>query len=232
MMHQILDFIRDHAMWAGPIMGLLAFAESLAFVGLFFPTTPLLLAVGGLIQQGTLDFWPIALCSIPGAAAGDAVSYWAGRVLGDRLSQMWPFRTRPHLLAKGELFFIKHGAVSIALCRFLGPLRAIVPLTAGMLHMPHRTFQIANVLSAIVWVPLMLVPGAVTMWVIEISRKSDKPLARLVLVSVLVVAACAAFVYFRRRRGGEKVDAAADAAATIAELEAYREKKRAQGGGR
>ena len=217
-------------MWAGPIMGLLAFGESLAFVGLFFPTTALLFAVGGLIQQGTLDFWPIVLCSIVGAAAGDAVSYWMGRTLGDRLSQMWPFRNRPHLLARGELFFIKHGTLSIALCRFLGPLRAIVPLTAGMLHMPHRAFQIANVLSAIVWVPVMLAPAAVTMWVLEISRKSDKPLAKIILVSVLAIAAAGCFFYLRRRNGREKVDPAAAAAATIAELEAYREKKRAAGG--
>jgi LPXTG-motif cell wall-anchored protein len=228
MLHSLHEFIRDHAMWAGPIMGLLSFAESLAFVGLFFPTTLLLVTVGGLIQNGTLDFWPIAVCAIIGAAAGDAVSYWMGRTLGDRLSQMWPFRTRPHLLAKGELFFIKHGAISIALCRFLGPLRAIVPLTAGMLHMPHRPFQIANVLSAIVWVPVMLAPAAVTMWVIEISRKSDKPLPKIILVGLLLIAGAAFFVLMRRRRG-EKVDPAVAAAATIAELEAYREKKRASG---
>lgn len=230
MLHHVLEFIRDHAAWAGPIMGVLTFLESLAFVGLFFPTTILLITVGGLIQNGTLEFWPIVVCSVIGAAAGDAVSYWMGRTLGDRLAQMWPFRSRPHLLAKGELFFMKHGAISIALCRFLGPLRAIVPITAGMLHMPHRTFQIANILSGIIWVPVMLAPAAVTMWVMEIARKSDKPLPKIILVSVLLLAAGAFFAFMRKRSQREKVDPAVAAAATIAELEAYREKRRASGG--
>jgi membrane protein DedA with SNARE-associated domain len=62
-------------------------------------------------------------------------------------------------LARARLFFRKYGVASIYLCRFMGPVRAFVPLIAGVTAMPHRRFQIANVGSALVWVPVMLAPG-------------------------------------------------------------------------
>jgi membrane protein DedA with SNARE-associated domain len=43
--------------------------------------------------------------------------------------------------------------------RFFGPIRAIVPLVAGLLHMPPHRFYIANVLSALIWAPAYLLPG-------------------------------------------------------------------------
>lgn len=45
------------------------------------------------------------------------------------------------------------------LARFIGPLRAVVPTTAGMMAMPHRKFQAFNVLSAVIWAPLLMSPG-------------------------------------------------------------------------
>ncbi|OYY82354.1 MAG: DedA family protein, partial [Rhizobiales bacterium 35-66-30] len=41
-----------------------------------------------------------------------------------------------------------------------GPARAVVPLIAGILAMPQIPFQVANVLSALVWAFVMLAPGA------------------------------------------------------------------------
>ncbi len=40
--------------------------------------------------------------------------------------------------------------------RFFGPVRATVPLVAGMMGMHRRRFQIANILSAIIWAPVVL----------------------------------------------------------------------------
>lgn len=43
--------------------------------------------------------------------------------------------------------------------RFLGPVRSTVPVVAGVVKMPHGPFQIANILSALLWVPALLLPG-------------------------------------------------------------------------
>jgi membrane protein DedA with SNARE-associated domain len=63
------------------------------------------------------------------------------------------------MVARARLFFRRFGFASIFLGRFLGPVRATVPLVAGVLRMDHRLFQLANIGSAILWVPLLFAPG-------------------------------------------------------------------------
>lgn len=52
------------------------------------------------------------------------------------------------------------GAGGIAIGRFIGPARAVVPLIAGVFGVKRLPFQIANVTSALAWAFLMLAPGA------------------------------------------------------------------------
>ena len=47
----------------------------------------------------------------------------------------------------------------VFLGRFFGPLRAVVPLVAGICGMAQIPFQAANVTSALVWATLILAPG-------------------------------------------------------------------------
>jgi len=156
---QVTQFIADNQAWAGPILFLLAFGESMAVVGLFVPCTALMLATGAMVGGGLLHPVPVILWSIAGAVLGDAVSYWLGQKLGPNARNVWPFSRDRAMIAKGRLFFRRWGTASIFLGRFLGPLRAVVPLIAGIMRMRPVRFQIANVLSAIVWVPAMLAPG-------------------------------------------------------------------------
>ena len=62
-------------------------------------------------------------------------------------------------LKRGIHFFAKYGEASVFIGRFFGPLRAIVPLTAGMMNMPTGRFYIANILSAFVWAPALIYFG-------------------------------------------------------------------------
>jgi len=158
---QILDFIRQNAGWGGPILGVLAFGESLAVFSFFFPATVVLIGSGALVEAGILDFWAVLAWAIPGAILGDAVSYWVGGHFRERVPGLWPFRSRPALLLNGYRFFARFGWLAVFIGRFSGPLRAVVPLVAGMLAMPAGRFQAANIASAIIWVPLLLLPGAV-----------------------------------------------------------------------
>ena len=155
----VADFIARHGIWAGPIVGVLAFGESLAIVGVLIPATTLMLAVGGLIGAGLVDVVPVALGTIVGAVIGDWVSYELGRRIGHRAYYRWPLNRNKLAVAKTRLFFRRYGFVSILFGRFLGPIRATVPLVAGIMGMEQRAFQIANVLSAILWVPTLLLPG-------------------------------------------------------------------------
>ncbi len=155
-----LAFIREHEGWAAPIVFALAFGESLAFVALLLPATVILFGVGGLIGASGLSFWPLALAAAGGAALGDWVSYWLGYHYKAQIARMWPLSRHPTLLPRGEAFFARWGTAGVFLGRFFGPLRAAVPLVAGACRMNQVPFQIANILSAIVWGFGILAPGA------------------------------------------------------------------------
>jgi len=157
---QVVDFIASSQGWAGPLIALLAFAESMAVVGLIVPFTAMIVASGALLASGVLDPWVVLPWGIGGAVLGDAVSYWIGRYLGHRVHHMWPFKNDPEMLAQGHRFFVRWGVLSVCLGRFFGPLRAVVPLVAGVMEMPQARFQVANVVSAIVWLPALMLPGA------------------------------------------------------------------------
>ncbi|WP_428683377.1 DedA family protein [Sphingopyxis sp.] len=152
-------FIAQHGLWAGPIVGVLAFGESLAIVGLFIPATALMIAVGGLVGAGIVDPWWIIGWAIVGAAIGDWISFAIGRRIGPSAYRRWPLKNHRPMVARARLFFRRFGFLSIFAGRFLGPIRATIPLVAGVMEMDHRRFQIANVTSAVLWVPAMFAPG-------------------------------------------------------------------------
>lgn len=156
----LLDFVREHGEYAAPIVLVLAFGESLAFVSLLLPATFILVGVGALIGASGIDFWPIYLAAAIGAALGDWLSYWLGFHYHAQIARMWPLSRNPELLPKGHIFFERWGWPGVFIGRFFGPLRAVVPLVAGACEMPRVPFQIANWASAFVWAGVILAPGA------------------------------------------------------------------------
>lgn len=156
-----MAFISANRLWAGPVIFLMAFAESLAFLSLLVPFTAMMVAAGTLIGAGKLDAWIVLPWGIAGAIAGDAVSFWIGRYLGPKVAHVWPFKHHPEALENGHRFFVRWGVLSVFIGRFFGPLRAVIPIVAGIMAMPQTRFQIANVASAIVWLPVLMAPGAV-----------------------------------------------------------------------
>jgi membrane protein DedA with SNARE-associated domain len=154
-----LAFISAHASWAFAVMSVTAFGESFVFLSLLFPGSSVLIAAGTLMATGTLPYFPVLAGAVLGATFGDAVSYWIGRRFGPALARMWPFTRSPELLPRGIRFFAKYGGVSVFIGRFFGPLRAVIPLAAGIMQMPSGRFWIANVTSALVWAPVLILVG-------------------------------------------------------------------------
>lgn len=158
---EVADFVRTHQMWAAPIMFALAFGESLAFISLLIPAWSFLVAIGALIGPSGISFWPVWIAGSLGAACGDWLSYWIGFKLENKVYHMWPLSRHPDLIPKGEAFVQKWGVLGIFIGRFSGPLRASVPLVAGIFRMPYWRFQFANFTSAFVWAGALLLLGDV-----------------------------------------------------------------------
>jgi membrane protein DedA with SNARE-associated domain len=159
LLSQLALTMKTHQVWAGPIVGLIAFGESLVIVGLIIPATAVMLIIGGLVGSGVIGPVPVVVGAVIGAILGDIASYVLGRWLGPSVVYRKPLRRYRHAIARTRLFFRKYGFAAVLIGRFLGPVRSTVPLVAGMMAMNQTRFQLANVLSAIVWAPLMLAPG-------------------------------------------------------------------------
>jgi membrane protein DedA with SNARE-associated domain len=154
-----LDLISANSSWAFPVMFITAFGESFAFVSLLFPGTSILVVAGTLMSAGSLPYWPVLAGAVAGAVLGDSVSFWLGHRYGSGIGRLWPLTRNPDLLSSGIRFFEKHGGKSVFVGRFFGPIRAVIPLAAGIMRMPRGRFWIANVTSAIVWAPMLLLVG-------------------------------------------------------------------------
>ena len=140
----LVDFIGGHPLLAILVVFLVAAGEAIFLVGLFMPSTLVLVGVGTLIGMRQLPFWPILIASSLGATAGNSLSYWIGHIYTDRLRTVWPFSRYRALVDYGEQFFLRHGGKSIFVSRFLPGVKAVVPIIAGMLGMGVVRFTVIN----------------------------------------------------------------------------------------
>ncbi len=178
---QLIDVIGTHPQLAFWVVFAVATGEALLVVGLFVPSTAVLLGAGALVGMGRLAFAPVFIATLAGAIVGDAASYWVGRTWKGRLREVWPFSRFGGLFARSEDFFIAHGAKSVFLGRFVPGIKAMVPGIAGMSGMNPLRFTVVNIVSAVAWSIVHLVPA------VMLGRGID--VARLVSPRVLELAA-------------------------------------------
>jgi len=191
LLRDLLTWVAANPGWAYLGVFLVALTESLAIVGLVVPGAVMMVGTGALIAAGALDFWPACLWAITGAVIGDGLNYWLGRHYRERLTSLWPFTRYPDSLANGVRFFQQYGGKSVAFGRFVGPIRAVIPLVAGMMGMTTGRFLVANILSAIAWAPAYLLPGIVFGASLELATEAAFRLVLLLLALVVTVWAVA-----------------------------------------
>ena len=170
---QISLFIEANQAWAGLVVFLLTLGESMIVIGIMIPATALLLFTGGLVGAGTLPVAPILIWGILGAIVGDAVSFWLGRWIGPTILRWQILKRHRSTVARARLFFYRYGFLSIFFGRFLGPIRSTIPTVAGVMGMGQWRFQLANSLSAIIWVPMMLLPGFLAAKSVEAAQTAN-----------------------------------------------------------
>lgn len=158
----IVTFVRDHEEWTPVVVFLVAFGESFAFLSLIVPGTAILAGVAALLAASGIEMHVVApaiLAAGLGGSLGYAISFWLGRYFKDSVPNIWPFSSRPHLITQGEQFFEKYGAFGVFFGHFFGPVRAVIPVVAGMFRMRELPFQIANILSAFIWAAGIIAPA-------------------------------------------------------------------------
>lgn len=138
---------------------LVALVEAVAVIGVIVPAVPLLFVLCVLAAHADVSLPSLFLAGIAGAMLGDGISYALGKGFKQRIHRVWPFSRYPDWLQRSEDFVERHGGKGIIFGRFIGPLRAFVPMAAGIFRMKPLYFLWMNFLSALVWAPFHLLPG-------------------------------------------------------------------------
>jgi membrane protein DedA with SNARE-associated domain len=147
----VTHFVVAHQAVAPVVAMLLAVAETTAFLSLLVPSTALLMAVGAAVSTGAMPFMPIWFGAAVGSILGSTFSWWLGRRYGAHVLTLWPMRNNPASVERGREVFAQWGAMAVLIGHFVGPLRAVVFLIAGMSHMSFLRFQAVNIVGAVAW---------------------------------------------------------------------------------
>ena len=115
--------------------------------------TMVLLASFYAATDGSLQLPVIIGCAAFGAIMGDNIGYYVGKTGGRKLVERYGrfFFIKTEHLEKAEKFFIRHGAKTVFLGRFVSVLRIWSAFLAGMNRMHWRTFLFYNGLGGMIW---------------------------------------------------------------------------------
>lgn len=157
----IEDVAQALGAWTYALVGLMAFLETGAFVGLVVPGETVVIAGGVIAGQGEIQLIPLIGLVWGCAVLGDTASFFIGRRLGRRFLE----RHGPKVgitderLKQVEAYFDRHGGKTILIGRFIGLVRAIAPFIAGSSGLAFRRFIPYSVVGAGLWSTLFCVLG-------------------------------------------------------------------------
>lgn len=148
--------------WLALAIFVVACLECLAVAGILIPGTLVLFSLAVLAGNGALELWQTLLLAYCGGLLGDAISYGLGRRFHQGIRRLPVLRDHPEWLNSAENHFRRHGVASLLVGRYIGPLRPMLPLVAGMLDMPAVRFALVSLLAAAGWAVAYMLPGWAT----------------------------------------------------------------------
>ena len=155
----LIAFVSAHAGLAYLTLFLAALLEAVPVVGSVIPGSTIILALSALVPGGELQLVPVLAAAVAGAVLGDGTAFWIGHRSQREILTTWPMANYPHLVAQSEAFFQRWGALAVFFARFLAPIRAFVPITAGALDMAPLRFYAINIPAIVLWALAHVLPG-------------------------------------------------------------------------
>jgi membrane-associated protein len=188
--------------WLYLVLFVVVFCETGLVATPFLPGDSLLFAVGALasIEGSPIDVSLMMLLLTVAAIAGDAANYAIGRYLGPKVftsEKSWLFR-RDHLLRTQE-FYVRYGAKTIVLARFVPIVRTFAPFVAGIGKMDYRRFALWNVSGGIGWVVSLTLAGYFFGQIPLVKNNFETVILAIVAISVMPIVV----EWLRTRRAAE-----------------------------
>ena len=209
----LIAFVSAHAWLAYLTLFLAALLEAVPIVGAVIPGSTIIFALSALVPGGELQLGWVLLAAIAGALLGDGSAFLLGYREQREILKTWPLSNYPRLVSQSEAFFNRWGTLAVFFARFVPPIRAFVPITAGALGMTPPMFYAVNIPAVLLWAPAHVLPGVLAVSALhryggfaphEGIAKHYWILA--VIVGALIIALASWAI--RRRRGGEAIEPA------------------------
>jgi membrane protein DedA with SNARE-associated domain/membrane-associated phospholipid phosphatase len=147
--------------WTYLLVGVFAFAETGAFVGLVVPGETTMLLGGAVAGQGAIDIYLLIAIAWFAAWLGDTTSFFIGRRLGRDFvlrhgSRVGISRER---FERVEDYFSRHGGKTIFIGRWISLVRALAPFIAGSSGIRYRAFVPYSILGTGLWASAHILIG-------------------------------------------------------------------------
>jgi len=209
----LIAFVSAHAGLAYLTIFLAALLEAVPVVGSVIPGSTIILALSALVPGGELELAWVLAAAIAGALLGDGSAFWIGHRAQREILNSWPMANYPRVIKQSEAFFHRWGALAVFFARFVPPIRAFVPITAGALDMSPLRFFAVNIPAVLLWAPAHVLPGVLA--VSALHRYAGIPhhtgigkhYWMLIVIGGALVVALAVWI-IRRRHGGGVIEPA------------------------
>jgi membrane-associated protein len=207
----LIAFVSAHAWLAYLTIFLAALLEAVPVVGSVIPGSTVILALSALIPGDELRLEPVLAAAITGAMLGDGTAFWTGHLAQRKILSAWPMVNYPQVVAQSEAFFHRWGSLAVFFARFVPPIRAFVPITAGALGMPPLRFYAVNIPAILLWALAHVLPGVLAVSALEqyggvagVGGSAKHYWMPLVIGSALIIAFGVWTI--RRRHGGSAIE--------------------------
>ncbi len=209
----LIAFVSANTWLAYLTLFLAALLEAVPVVGSVIPGSTIILALSALVPGGELKLQWVLLAAIVGALLGDGSAFWVGHRSQREILSSWPLNNYPNVVAQSETFFHRWGMWAVFLARFVPPIRAFVPITAGALDMQPARFSGVNIPAILIWALAHVLPGVMAVSVLDRFEAfhhtggSAKHHWIPIIIGGAVIVALAVWT-IRRRNGGNAIEPA------------------------
>jgi membrane protein DedA with SNARE-associated domain len=157
----IADVAEALGPWTYALVGVMAYLETGAFVGLVAPGETVVIAGGVIAGEGTISLLPLIAIVWICAILGDSTSFYIGRRLGRGFLEKHGPRVKitPERLGQVESYFDRHGGKTILIGRFIGLVRALAPFIAGSSGLAYRRFIPYSIIGTGLWATIFCTLG-------------------------------------------------------------------------
>ena len=163
----LIAFVSANAWLAYLTLFMAALLEAVPVVGSVIPGSTIILALSALVPGGDLRLEWVLAAAISGALLGDGSAFWIGHRAQREILSTWPLTNYPRVVAQSEAFFHRWGTLAVFFARFVPPIRAFVPITAGALGMSPLRFYAVNIAAILLWATAHVLPGVLAISVLH-----------------------------------------------------------------